>query len=316
MNAVELSGLVKKYGRRTALAGLDLAVPAGTVCGLVGSNGAGKTTTLGITAGLTRPDAGTVNLLGEGPFDPVRHAGRVSMLPQDTQIPHLSRVRDLLVFYATLQGIPAGAAESNADDVLARVHLTDRAESVVRTLSHGMRRRVLIAQALMGDPELVLLDEPLGGLDPREVVNIRNILLACRGRQTIVISSHNLHEVELICDHIAFIEQGRTVRQDSMSAVTSRQEVLTYRLEGGVLPMRPLAERFPDAEFSVEENGARLICRYDGRTTSTAEVNGGVLRQLLEAGVGILEVTQGSALERAYLEGVPATPPPLPAAKT
>ena len=302
--ALELHGIVKRYGRRTALAGLDLVVPAGAVCGLVGSNGAGKTTTLGIAAGLLRPDSGEVSLLGDGPFDPARHGGRVSLLPQDSQLPPLSRVRELLVFYGALQGLGENAACAGADAVLERVHLTDRADSPLRTLSHGMRRRVLIAQALLGDPELILLDEPLGGLDPREVVNIRNILQACRGRQTIVISSHNLHEVELICDHLAFIEQGRTQRQDTMAVVTQRQEILTYALEGGPPALAALAACVPEAQFELAEGGRRLVCLYDGRAGSPAASNASVLRCLLDAGVGVLEVRQGSALEKAYLDGV------------
>jgi len=307
MIALELNKVVKHYGRRRALDGLSLRVPAGTVFGLVGSNGAGKTTTLAVAAGMLRRRAGEVNLLELGPFDPVKHAGRVALLPQDTQLPPQSRVRELLAYYAELQGMTPVQARACADEVVAWVHLSDRANSKIRALSHGMKRRVMIAQAFLGDPELVLLDEPLSGLDPREVVNIRNLLRQRRGRQTIVISSHNLHEIERVCDHVAFIEDGRTVRQDSMDAVTGRQHVLSYRLGEGALPIERIRRALPSAVLEVVEGepsggpGQVLVCRYSGTDGDAAAVNAVVLAVLLKAAVEIVEVRRGSELEQAYL---------------
>lgn len=312
MNALELQDVVKHYGRRKALDGFTLTVPGGTVFGLVGSNGAGKTTTLTVAVGMLRRRAGEVNLLGLGPFDPVLHAGRVTLLPQDTQLPPQSSVRELLVYYAELQGMAPAQALAGVNEVVEWVHLSDRADSRIRSLSHGMKRRVMIAQAFLGDPDLILLDEPLSGLDPKEVVNIRNLLGKRRAGQTIVVSSHNLHEVERVCDHVAFIENGRTIRQDTMDAVTGRKHVLSYRVGEGGVPLEQIRAKLPSAALEVTERdtsaaaGRRLVCRYSGTDGNAADVNAVILSALLDAEVEILEVRQGSELEQAYLVSGPS----------
>lgn len=196
-NALKLERVVKTYRGFRALDGLDLDIPRGSIFGLVGSNGAGKTTTaLCVGAGLLRIRSGSVNLLGGGPFRPRLHRGRIALLPQDAAFPGHARVDDLLAFYGRLQGIAGGEIKRAVDSVLEWVYLSDRKRSTIRALSHGMRRCVTIAQAFLGHPELILLDEPLNGLEPLEVVNIRNLIRERKGRQTIVISSHLLKEVE------------------------------------------------------------------------------------------------------------------------
>ncbi len=301
--ALAWRGVVKRYRRRAALDGLDLEIPAGSFCGLVGSNGAGKTTSLFIAAGLTRPTAGAVDILGDGPFDARRHGGRLTILPQDSELPRDSRPRELLVHYARLQGLTPVAARASADEALERVHLADRAASLIRTLSHGMKKRVMIAQCFLGDPELVLLDEPLSGLDPRESARIRDYLLPQRGRRTVLISSHNLHEIEILCDRVAFIEQGRAVRMDTLAALTGRDGVMTYRLAAPPA-LEPLRAAAPDAQFQFEEAGGRLVCRYPAQSYSPDELNRRLLPRLLDAGV--FSVEQGERLETQYLRQPPA----------
>jgi ABC-2 type transport system ATP-binding protein len=300
--ALEMRGVRKRYRKRIALDGLDLQVPRGSVCGLVGSNGAGKTTAIAIAAGLVRPDAGAVSLFGEGPFDAGLHAGRVALMPQDSLMPPHARVAEMLVFYASLQGIPAAEAHRQTDRVLELVRLSDRARSPIRSLSHGMRRRVAIAQCFLGVPDLVLLDEPTSGLDPREVMNMREVLLHRRDGQTVLVSSHVLNELEQMCDHVAFVEKGRNTGQDAMDAVTGRRHILTYRLRPGPIPLDALAAALPDAIIEATEGGASLVCRYKGSERTTEEVNRLVLQTLIHAGAGIREVRLGSGLEKAYLD--------------
>jgi len=307
--ALEMTGLEKRYGKRRALAGLDLRVGRGVLFGLVGSNGAGKTTTLSIAAGITKPNRGSVNVLGEGLFDAARSAGRLSLIPQGAALPPHAVVRDLLMFYARLQGLRGSDALGSVVEVLEWARLSDRAKSSVRSLSHGMQRRIAIAQAFLGDPELVLLDEPMSGLDPREVVRTRNMLVERKGRQTIVVSSHNLSEIERMCDEAAFIEEGRTVRQDSMESITGRRHAITYLLESDAVPLERLGELLPDARFSPDPPGEAvagcgcvLRCEYDSSRKTAAEVNAVVVGCLLESGAGLVEVRRGCELESAYLE--------------
>jgi len=299
--ALTLQGVVKCYGRTRALDGLDLTVPAGSIFGLVGANGAGKTTLLALCAGLLRSQGGRLDVLGAGPFHPARHAGRVTLLPQDSQLPLHARVGELLRFYGRLQGVPPADLAPQVAALLEWVHLADRARAPVRSLSHGMRKRVMLAQCFLGAPELVLLDEPLSGLDPREVARAREFILARRGRQTIVISSHNLHELELLCDRVAFIEKGRTVREDTLAALTGRTAVLAYQLDGSVAPpLEDLGRLVPAGAFDWDPAARRLTCRYRGEL-GAAEINRRVLSALLTTGAGILAVQQGERLESEYL---------------
>ena len=305
-NAVlEFRGVVKRYGRRTALDGLDLAVERGVILGLVGSNGAGKTTALLAAAGLIRPTRGEIRVFGNGAFDPARQAGRLSLVPQDSDLPRHATVRSLLHFYGRLQGLTAREAEGAALAMLERCHLADRAGSTIRALSHGMRKRVMLAQALIGEPELVLLDEPMSGLDPVEVANVRGILTDRRGRQTIVMSSHVLTEVERMCDRVAFIERGSCQRQDSVAELLGRLQVLRYVLGAGAVPVEDLRALLPDADFAAPDALATdrervLVCRFgDGRPVE--EINALVLECLLRRGVGVREIRRGGELEDAYL---------------
>jgi len=298
--ALEMRGVVKRYGRLTALDGLDLSVPRGALFGLVGSNGAGKTTAMALCVGLLRGQAGRVDLFGEGPFDPLRHSGRVTLLPQDARLPLHARVGELLIWYAELQGLSPRAADAAVAEALEWVHLGDRRLAPVRTLSHGMMRRVTIAQAFLGRPELVLLDEPMSGLDPREAARVRRILRRRHAAQTVVISSHDLRELESLCDTAAFVEHGRLVRQDSMEALTRRGKTLLYYIRG-TAPLAALRTACPEAGWVLSADGVRLTAQLAPDGPPAESVNARALPVLLESGVGVLEIRRGASLESEYL---------------
>ena len=313
--ALLLQGVVKNYGRTHALAGLDLHVPKGSIFGLVGSNGTGKTTALAVAVGLLRHSAGQINVLGAGPFRPEQHAGRVALLPQDSSFPPHARVEELLRFYGRIQGLSSAALTHTISDLLDWVHLHERRQSAVRTLSHGMNRRLAIAQAFLGAPELVLLDEPLNGLDPREAARVRDLICQRRGQQAIVISSHHLSDVEDLCDRVAFIEHGRLVRQDTMEAITHRSHRITYWLGGGAVPLEELFAALPDVVWEVKAEPLTLSATFP-ETYTMEQLNTLVLRTLLNAGVGILEIRRGTDLESEYLRlsaGSHQSPPLTPA---
>jgi ABC-2 type transport system ATP-binding protein len=297
--ALEFHGVVKRYGRRCALDGLDFAVPAGGLCGLVGANGAGKTTALAVAAGLARVDAGAVRVLGGGPFDPARTPGRLTLLPQDAELPREARPGELLAFYGRTQGMSAAAARAEAARLLDAVHLSDRAGSPLRALSHGMRKRLMIAQCFLGAPELILLDEPISGLDPREARRARDLIAGLRGASTVIVSSHDLHELERLCDHVVFMDRGRCLRAGALDEVTRRAEQLVYRLAGAP-PVDLLVARVADAAFEWDTSAGRLVCRF-ARGRPPWEINAAVLPVLLEAGVGILGIEPGERLEAEYL---------------
>ena len=298
--ALATRDLVKRYGRRRALDGFTLAVPRGAMMGLVGANGAGKTTWMMAVAGFLRLTSGTIDLLGRGPFDATTHSGRFSILPQDSDLPLEARPGDMLYRYARMQGLSSAAARRSAGEVLAAVNLADRARSSVRSLSHGMRMRVRLAQCFLGSPEVVLLDEPLNGLDPVEADRIRRFLRARRGRQTIVISSHNLHDVETLCTHVAFVEKGRVARMSTLEAITRATSSVTYTLSSEPADKSALEAAVPGATFAWKDSARTLVCTFNESAGGVAAVNRKLLPVLLDQ-ADVISVSSGLSLEQAYL---------------
>jgi len=297
MNAVELKDVEKRYGSTRALSQLSFQVPKGSVTALIGPNGAGKTTAMGVIAGLLRPSQGQVDLLGQGAFAIEKHAGRIGIMPQDSTPSEHASIGDSLRFYAQLQGMEKGEAEREVAMWLQKVHLTDRARAKYGALSHGMRRRFSLAQAMLGRPELVLLDEPTSGLDPELVVEIRNVIVDLRGTSTVLVSSHILSELEAMCDHAVFIENGTCTRQGAMAKITGRDAVVRYRLSKEP-DLKQLAKSAP--EFDMTWSRSLLTVRSSADHT-VEDINAVCLRAVLDAGVGILEVQAGESLESAYL---------------
>jgi ABC-2 type transport system ATP-binding protein len=297
--ALTLRGLRKRYGRTVALDGLDASVPKGVISGFIGPNGAGKTTTFGIVGGMIHADAGEVDILGRGPLEPQAHPGSLTMLPQDCELSPYVTLEQLLTHYARLQGQTAAEAERDVDARLEEVALVDRADARIKTLSHGMRRRVAIAQALLGKPNLVLLDEPTSGLDPELVVRMRDVFASHRKKRTLVVSSHNLLELEALCDHVIFIDRGRCTRSGSMAEVTEQGLIMRYTLEQTV-DLAALLAAHPELEATWE--GKTLIVRGSGGWTP-ANLNGTIIPYLLHMSAGLLEIRRGKSLEDAYLAG-------------
>ena len=288
--ALETRNLVKRYGRRRVLDGFTLAVPRGAVLGLVGANGAGKTTWMMTVAGLLRPSSGTIDILGGGPFDAAVHAGRFALLPQDSELPLEATPMGLFYRFGRLQGLSAEVARRSAAEVLKSVNLADRARSSIRSLSHGMRTRVRVAQCFLGNPELVLLDEPLNGLDPLEADRLRRFLRARAGKQTIVISSHNLHDVEQLCSHVALVENGKVMRMDTLAELTRGRS-----LESVFLGQSAEA---PQEALPAERLVAALKAR--GLTCATAEsCTGGSVGGAITAVPGSSAVFLGGVISYA-----------------
>ena len=210
--AVHTRGLTKRYGPRTVVDSLDIDIPAGVVAGLVGPNGAGKTTTLRMLLGLVRPSAGGGTVLGASLTSPAQYLGRVGALIESPAFyPNLSGTRNLMV-QATLGGLNPARIPA----LLERVDLAGRAQDLYRTDSLGMKQRLAIAAALLGEPALLILDEPTNGLDPAGIRDMRGLVrsLADDG-PTVVISSHLLSEVQQACDWLVMIKDGRSMFQGS-----------------------------------------------------------------------------------------------------
>ena len=211
--AVQLDGVVRAFGGTKAVDGLSLRLGAGEVMGFLGTNGAGKTTTIKMLLGLLAPSAGRVRVLGGDPSDP-RVRARIGYMPEvATYYPYLN-ARELLAFYGGVCGLDAQTIRARTDALLASVGLADAAKRPLKTYSKGMLQRAGIAQALLNDPDLLVLDEPFTGLDPLARIHFRELLrdLKARGK-TVFFSSHELGETELLCDKVAIMKAGRCVYQ-------------------------------------------------------------------------------------------------------
>ena len=303
--AVVTRALVKRYGRHAALDGFTLSVPRGSITGLVGRNGAGKTTWMMTVAGFVRPNSGEVNILGRGPFDASVHAGRFSILPQDSDMPSQGKVRSLLVGYGCLQGMPKKAAAESVGSLIRAFNLSDKANSSIRALSHGMRKRVAVAQAFIGNPEVVMLDEPLSGLDPVEADRLRSFILNRRGDTTMVISSHQLDDIERLCTHVAFVSDGKVERMETLRALTSDTGRIVYTLKAKPGDLAAIAVACPGVKLAVE--GVSIVAEF-GSGLSVEAVNAALLPRLLE--FGVLSVQPGRSLADAYLHDGSKIPAP------
>lgn len=217
--AIEALALRKAYGARPAVRELSLSVPRGEVFGFLGPNGAGKTTSMKMLLGLVRPSAGEGRLLGRPIGDP-RARARVGYLPEHFAFHEWLGGRELLRFHGHLLGLPGGPGLDGAVDAcLRRVGLEGEGARRVGEYSKGMKQRLGLAQALVGDPELVFLDEPTSGLDPLGRLLVRDVIRELKARGTTVfLNSHLLSEVEVTCDRVAFVRDGRVVRELRLSA--------------------------------------------------------------------------------------------------
>ncbi len=223
---LELAAVSKRYGRRSALADVSLAIPPGAALGLLGPNGAGKTTTLRLLLGFTRPSQGVVSLRGLRPTDPAARRG-VAYLPERLCLPARMTVHGFLKLHGTLAGLAGAGLAREIDAGLALTGLADRADDRLGGLSKGLAQRVGFAQALLGEPGLLLLDEPTSGLDPLGVRDARDWILAARARgASVLVSSHVLSEVERTCDHVAILNQGRVAAQGLLAEVLRPGESL------------------------------------------------------------------------------------------
>ena len=251
-NAISTTALTKRYGSLTAVDDLTLEIPKGSVFGLIGPNGAGKSTTFSILATLLTPTAGTVSVGGADPVkEPMEVRRRLGYMPDVMGVYDGLRVDEYLEFFAAAYKLPRATWPDLVSGLLDLVDLSVKRDAFVDSLSRGMKQRLSLARALVHDPEILILDEPASGLDPRARIDLRGLLaeLSTMGK-TVIISSHILAELEEMCSHVAILEAGRLLASGTPREIADRisgHRTVLVRLAGGVEQRHTVADEFDQA---------------------------------------------------------------------
>ena len=276
--AIVLEGITRDFGGTRAVDSLDLSIPRGEVFGFLGPNGAGKTTTLKMLAGLIAPTSGRATVAGEQvlPGAVSLSVGRkVGFLAEEPHFYPWMRAREFLVFIGRIFGLEKSAATDRADGLLQSMGLADRGDDRIRGYSRGMRQRLGIAHALMGDPEVLLLDEPASALDPIGRKEILELIGSLRGRTTIVMSSHVLEDVQRVCTWVGVISQGRLLVESPLKDLLQRYARPSYRLEvAGAEERQAVARVLATEPWLVEcvEEGTALRLLVDDHIAAQVRV--------------------------------------------
>ena len=316
---VQTHGLVKRYDGTVAVAGVDLSVDRGEIFGIVGPNGAGKTTTLRMLATLLRPSAGTAEIDGwsvtRNP-DQVRRV--LGFMPDVFGVYDDMKVWEYLDFFARCYGLPAAGRRRMIGDLLELVDLGDKRDAYVQTLSRGMEQRLCLAHALVHDPQVLLLDEPASGLDPRARVELRELLRELRSiGKTILISSHILPELEELCTSVAIIDRGQVLAQGRVADIERRLRfgaVLRVRLLTEGEALRAARQRFagdPDVATAAILHDGTIELGFRGDDAATARL----LAAAVAEGMPIVSFARAASdLEELFLQVTAPDREPMEAA--
>jgi ABC-2 type transport system ATP-binding protein len=306
MTAIEIKNLTKTFGSIRALDDLSFSVPEGALFGLIGPNGAGKTTTFSVLAGYLKPDTGHITVRGQALRAGQPPRGRIAMLPQDAELLPKMSALNVLCLLARYDGLSSHDAKERAQLVISQVGLGPKEyDQKIENLSHGQRRRIGIAQTLLGQNEIICLDEPTAGLDPRAAAELRALITNMRGERTIILSSHNLAEVESVCDHVAILNKGKLVSCGPMEQVKSSDKLVTIRLEKTMeqtVDLRVQIEALNGINAaSWSSDGLSIELQLSANTDGDTIINE-VVSMIISRGGLLKGIDRGQSLEQRFLE--------------
>lgn len=302
---IEVTRLTKRYGRFEAVSDLNFRLDSGLIYGLLGPNGAGKSTTMNLMTGCLAPTEGTVTIDGLDLYKDARRAkAKLGYLPELPPLYPDMTVEEYLRFVGQSRKLKGAALRSRMDAVMRQTQVRDVRRRLIKTLSKGYRQRVGIAQALIGAPEVIILDEPTVGLDPKQIAEIRDLIVSLRGKQTVVLSSHILSEVQAVCDQVLILDHGK-LRASGTPEELERRFSGKSGLTLSVRADQPTVEHILRAVPGIE----RLVytSQPDGTATVALETdkarNEQVFLAFSHAGCPILQMQETKAsLEDVFLE--------------
>jgi ABC-2 type transport system ATP-binding protein len=275
---IEVQNLTKRYGERLAVDDVSFRVEKGEIVGFLGPNGAGKSTTLRMLTGFLAASSGAVRIDGIDMFDqPLEAKRRIGYMPEACPLYPEMRVTEYLGYRAELKGVPSGSIRSRIEESLRQASVSEVADRIIGQLSKGTRQRVGLADALVADPPILVLDEPTAGLDPNQIRQVRDLVRGFAGKKTVLVSTHILPEVEATCDRVVIIHRGKVVREGApdelRSAASARPRLLVRsKHERGVI--EPVLLAVPGVlgidQAKSDEAGTQLILNVEGDEVAEA----------------------------------------------
>jgi ABC-2 type transport system ATP-binding protein len=304
---IQVANLVKKYGEHTAIDEVSFSVEKGEILGFLGPNGAGKTTTMRILAGFFPATEGRAKVAGfDVAAEPMEAKRRIGYLPESPPLYNEMTVNSYLRFVARIKGVESAEMEKRLEYVKGRCGLDDEGERLIKHLSKGFKQRVGLAQSLIHDPSVLILDEPTIGLDPKQIIEVRELIKSLGGNHTIVLSTHILPEVSMTCERVVIINNGKIVAEDTPGN-------LTTQVSGGdriELQVSGPLERLPELIGSLPgitsiaspeplEKGHRVWIEHSGK----GEVRHLITRELVKSGFDVYQIrSEGMSLEQVFLK--------------
>lgn len=299
---IEVRQLTKSYGDRKAVDNISFTVNKGEVVGFLGPNGAGKTTTMKIITGFMAATQGSVSVAGFDVFeDPIEVKKRIGYLPETPPVYGDMRVEEFLTFVAKLKGVDSNKIRSQVDMSIQKTDLGSVRKRLIQNLSKGYRQRVGIAQALVSSPEVLILDEPTVGLDPRQVAEIRDVIKELAGHHTVVLSTHILPEVQATCQRIIIINKGIIVAEDTLEGIskrTSQASKVIVRVTTSSEALLTAIRNIPGVS-RVNKDGSFIFVETPNADAVSQQIASVVISQ----GAGLLEIrTESANLEEVFIK--------------
>jgi len=316
---IQVDQLTKRYGPVTAIQDVSFSVEKGQIVGFLGPNGAGKSTTMKILSCFMAASGGTARIAGFDVFaQSLEVRRRIGYLPENAPLYHDLPVAVYLDFVAEIKGVSRGARKARVADVMDRCFITDMQRRLIGKLSKGYRQRVGLAQALLGDPEVLILDEPTIGLDPKQISEIRSLIRSLAGQHTVILSTHILPEVSMVCDGVIIINRGRIVAQGTESELvgqvfpTARVELRVAGATGDVAAALRAVPAVLDVQARESRDGTAAFLVESARER---DVRGELVKLVTSRGWTLQELHQvGMSLEEVFIRVVAGEDEQEPAA--
>ena len=305
---IEVRNLTKKYGDHFAIQDISFSLEKGKIYGLLGPNGAGKSTTMNIMTGYIAATSGEVIIEGHDIFKEAEEAKKhIGYLPEIRPLYMDMTVWEYLFTVADLKGVPKSERKSMIGDVMEKVMITNMKDRLIKNLSKGYKQRVGIAQTLIGNPDIIILDEPTVGLDPKQIIEIRTLIKQLGEDHTVLISSHILSEIGAVCDHVVIINKGHLVVSDStenLEKLFKGQDILCLSAQGELEKIQNILREFPALSIAdMKEAEEAETYRFQLKVQDQADYRKQLFFRFAEAGIPLLEISRaGMSLEDIFLE--------------